>query len=133
MPTLVYGDPAQLIHAQKYVARYRVQAGIVDEQLLARNMALAHGGRQPLHPRAVMLAIGGIPIPVIRVTRAIFFPKKAQGHARALQLPVDFRPVRFHERIGLRARHLVEKLPFKSILIDPYFRYLTKAFVRGIA
>jgi hypothetical protein len=65
-----------------------------------------------------MLAISGIPIPVIRMTRAIFFPMKPQRHARAFQLPVDIPLVRHNERMALGAHYLAEELPFKSTLIQ---------------
>jgi len=75
------------------VCHLHAHAGIVDKHLLTRDMALAHGGRQTLHPSAVVLTIGGIGISIAGMSRAIFLPKQKQGDAGPFQLLVDLSPV----------------------------------------
>ena len=69
-------------------------SGIVDEHLLAGDMALAHDRRQPTAPGAVELAETAETI-AIRLGRPVFLPKQPLGHARTLEFAVNDRPVRF--------------------------------------
>ena len=76
---------------------------VIDEQPLARRVALAHHRRQLAFPPRVKLAEPGVAI-ALRVTRAIFLPQQRQRHALAAQLAVDIRPVRLGRTVRDIAR-----------------------------
>jgi hypothetical protein len=66
---------------------------IVDEQLVAGRMRLAHRHRQAAFPGAVKLAEPRIAIPV-GLTRDVFLPQDRQRYVLTLELAVHRRPVR---------------------------------------
>ena len=68
-------------------------AGIIDEQLLARRVALAHRHRQPPFPAAIKLAKARVAI-AVRLARDVFLPHDRQRDVLALQRAMHFRPVR---------------------------------------
>jgi len=67
-------------------------AGIIDEQLLARRMALAHRHRQPVLEGLIEFAETRVAI-TARMSRDILLPHDRQRHVLALQRAVDIRPV----------------------------------------
>jgi hypothetical protein len=73
--------------------RHRV-AGIIDEQLVAADMALPHRDRDPLRPGAVQLAKPRIAISV-GVLLDVLVPQDLQRDVLALQFAVDGCPVGF--------------------------------------
>src|ERR1700716_3566401 len=68
-------------------------AGIIDEQLVAGRMRLAHRHRQAAFPAAVELAEPRIAIPA-GLARDVFLPQDRQRYVLALELAVHRRPVR---------------------------------------
>jgi len=88
--------------------RHRVP-GVVDEQLLAARMALAHHQRQPTFPAAEQVAPAAVAIPV-RVCRVVLLPQHLQRHVLAFQLPRHHRPVGLGllAAAGFHARHAVK-------------------------
>ena len=72
--------------------RHRV-AGVIDKQLLAGGMVLAHRHRQIGRPAPVEIAEAAIAI-AVRVTLDIFVPQDLKRHMLALQLTMDMGPVR---------------------------------------
>ena len=68
------------------------RAGIVDEQLLAGDMGLPHGRRQPPLPGAKQLAEPAVAV-ALGVGGAMLLPHELQRYARPLQLAMDRRPV----------------------------------------
>jgi hypothetical protein len=70
-------------------------AGVVDEQLVAAQVGLAHGDRQPRLPAAVEVAEPAVAI-AVRVGVDVLVPQDLQGDVLALQLAVQRRPVGLH-------------------------------------
>src|SRR5262249_58234879 len=68
-------------------------ASVIDEQLLAGRVALAHRHRQPPFPAAIKLAKARVAI-TVRLARDVFFPDDRQGDVLALQRAMHFRPIR---------------------------------------
>ena len=66
--------------------------GIVDEQLVAGDMGLAHGGRHPPAPVGVEVAEPAVAVSV-GMPPAILLPEQHQGDAGAAQLGMDLGPV----------------------------------------
>ncbi|MNQ75957.1 hypothetical protein D3C85_907730 [compost metagenome] len=66
--------------------------GVVDEQLLAGAVLLAHHHIQPSLPGAVVVAEPAVLI-ALRVRQSVLLPEQRQGHARTAQLGLDRRPV----------------------------------------
>ena len=67
-------------------------AGIIDEQLVAADMGLAHRDRDPAFPASVELAETGVAV-ALRVVLDVFVPEDRQRDVLALELPMDGRPV----------------------------------------
>ena len=88
--------------------RYRV-AGVVDEQLLARRVGLAHRHRQLANPAPVVLAKAAVQV-VVRVALLVFLPQQIERHALAAQLSVQVRP--FGQRTA-RARLRRRRVQFR--------------------
>ena len=88
--------------------RHRV-ASVINEQLLAARMALAHHQRQPTFPAAEQVAPAAVAIPV-RVCRVVLLPQHLQRHVLAFQLPRHHRPVGLGllAAAGFHARHAVK-------------------------
>ena len=82
------GEPVD--HHRHAVAR------IVDEQLVAGRVRLAHRHRQPAFPATVELAEARIAIPA-GLARDVLLPHNRQRHVLALELAMYRRPVRLGE------------------------------------
>ena len=67
-------------------------AGVIDEQLVAAEMGLAHRHRQLARPGPVELAEPGVAI-AVRVLLDVLVPQDRQRDVLALQLAVDARPI----------------------------------------
>lgn len=95
------------------VDRHRA-AGVINEQLLAGKMPLAHRALQAPLPAPVDLAKGAAPVGGGAVRLCVLLPQQLQHHvAVALELLVDPRAVRCHERPGLRRRRRPEHPPLQ--------------------
>jgi hypothetical protein len=68
-------------------------AGIIDEQLLAAHMALAHGDGELRLEILIQLTVPRIPI-ALRVTRDVLLPENHQRDMLALQLLMNGCPIR---------------------------------------
>jgi hypothetical protein len=71
--------------------RHRI-AGIVDEQLVAAHVGLAHRDRELAFPDAVQLAEAGVAV-TLRIARDVLVPEDRQRDMLALELAMDVRPV----------------------------------------
>src|SRR5579864_1675321 len=67
-------------------------AGVVDEQLVAADVALAHRHRQPAFEIAVELTEAAVAI-TVRMLLDVLFPQDRQRHMLALELAMQLRPV----------------------------------------
>ncbi len=77
-------------------------AGVVDEQLLAGDMGLAHRRADAAPPRDVEVAEPAVAV-AVRMLGAVFLPEQQQRHAAATQLGMNVVPVRHRPR---RRRHV---------------------------
>jgi hypothetical protein len=68
-------------------------AGIVDEQLLAGRVALAHDHVQRAHPLAIKVGELAVLIATLGVLLLVLLPQQRQRHAFALHLLVDVGPI----------------------------------------
>src|SRR5215831_19126775 len=75
-------------------------AGPVDEKLVARQMRLAHRGRETSLPFAVKLTVAAIPV-AVGDFGTILLPQDHQRHVSSLQFLVHLRPVRQRSRWSL--------------------------------
>ncbi len=81
--------------------------GVVDKQLLARLMHLAHGALEALRPRAVLDAKTRVLVG-LRVTAGVLLPQQHQGHAGAFELLVNDREIGGELIAGARHRRAVQ-------------------------
>ena len=98
-------------------------AGVVDEQLLAGPVHLAHRALQLLGEAAVVLAELGVTVGLLPgMIGAVFLPQQHQRHALAAQLLVQApvvrlhmvaRPLRRHQQAPLQHRiiHVPDLIP----------------------
>ena len=71
--------------------RHRV-TGVIDEQLVAAHMGLAHGDRELAFPGSVQLAETRVAV-AFRIARDVLVPEDRQRDMLALELAMDARPV----------------------------------------
>ena len=71
--------------------RHRV-AGVIDEQLVAAHMGLAHRDRELAFPDAVQLAEARVAV-AVRIARDVLVPQDRQRDVLALEFAMDARPV----------------------------------------
>jgi hypothetical protein len=71
--------------------RHRV-AGVIDEQLVAVHVRLAHRDRELALPDSVKLAEAGVAI-ALRIARDVLVPEDRQSDVLALELAMNARPV----------------------------------------
>src|SRR5205823_1173915 len=67
-------------------------AGVIDEQLVATHMDLAHRDRELVFPASEELAEAGVAV-ALRIARDVLVPEDRQRDVLALQLPMDARPI----------------------------------------
>jgi transposase-like protein len=68
---------------------HRAHAGEIDEELLAGAVLLAHDDIELAPPVSVQIAETGVAIALLAMLLVVLLPEQLQGHAAALQLPVD--------------------------------------------
>jgi hypothetical protein len=71
--------------------RHRV-AGVVDEQLVATHVGLAHRDRELAFPASVQLAEARVAV-ALRIARDVLIPENRQSDVLALEFAMDARPV----------------------------------------
>jgi hypothetical protein len=71
--------------------RHRV-ARVIDEQLVAAHVGLAHRDRELAFPDSVQLAEAGVAV-ALRIARDVLVPEDRQRDVLALELAMDARPV----------------------------------------
>jgi hypothetical protein len=72
--------------------RHRV-ASVIDEQLVATHVGLAHRDRELAFPDSVQLAEAGVAV-ALRIARDVLVPQDRQCDVLAFELAMDSRPVR---------------------------------------
>ena len=95
------------------------------------NMVLAHQRCQPPGPAPMQIAKAAVAI-AVRMNGAVFLPQQGQRYARALELPVDRRPIRLRldkpvgatdrmkqQRFQCGVRHLRSKRPSERGPFNP--------------
>jgi len=99
-------------------------AGVIDEQLFAAGMGLAHRDRELALPRPIEIAEAGIAVSV-GVLLDVLVPQDRKCDVLALEFPVDHRPVRLdlaamallspgvlvQPRFKIRVRHIIGQRP----------------------
>ena len=89
--------------AGEAVDHVRPGAGVIDEQLVAGDMGLAHGRGEPAAPIPVEIAEPAVAV-TVAMNGAVFLPQERQGHAGPLQLAMQQRPVGKRPAIGRKHR-----------------------------
>ena len=89
--------------AGEAVDHVRPGAGVIDEQLVASDMGLAHGRGEPAAPIPVEIAEPAVAV-TVAMNGAVFLPQERQGHAGPLQLAMQQRPVGKRPAIGRKHR-----------------------------
>jgi len=99
----------------------RPVAGVIDEQLLAAGMGLAHRDRQLAFKGPVEIAEAGIAVPV-GMLLDVFVPQDRERDVLALELAMDRRPV----RLDLTATALLRP----GVLVQPCFEIRVRDAIR---
>ena len=89
--------------AGEAVDHVRPGAGVIDEQLVAGDMGLAHGRGEPAAPIPVEIAEPAVAV-TVAMNGAVFLPQERQGHAGPLQLAMQQQPVGKRPAIGRKHR-----------------------------
>ena len=89
--------------AGEAVDHVRPGAGVIDEQLVAGDMGLAHGRGEPAAPIPVEIAEPAVAV-TVAMNGAVLLPQERQGHAGPLQLAMQQRPVGKRPAIGRKHR-----------------------------
>jgi len=92
-------------------------SGVVDEQLLAGDMHLAHRQAQRADPGAVEIAEAAVAI-ACGEGALILLPEQPQGHALAFEFLVDVGPVGQRALVGGDHHGWREQQPFQPGLIE---------------
>ena len=91
-------------------------AGEVDEHLLAGDMGLAHGRRQPARPGAVAFAEPAVAV-ALGLPSAVLLPQQGEGDAWPAQLQVEHCPVGLGpDRAALGRRR--EQQPLQGRIVE---------------
>ena len=90
--------------------------GVVDEQLLASAMLLAHHQVEFPGPGPILVAEPAVLEP-LRVQRLVFLPQQRQRHVLASQLPVHLAPHRQRARRAARRRRRIQP-PFQTGVVE---------------
>jgi hypothetical protein len=102
----------RLGHAGRRIDDIQRVTGVVDEHLLAGDMPLTHGRRDPPLPLVEVLAEPGVAEPV-RVIGAVLLPEQRPGHALAAQIGVHIGPVGLDPRLRPRDGRSGKQPPFE--------------------
>ncbi|OSN44037.1 hypothetical protein BV346_05405 [Pseudomonas syringae pv. actinidiae] len=90
----------------------RCLPGVIDEQLFASTMLLAHDHVDLGGPKAVMLAEPAV-LEALRVSESIFLPEQGQSDAGTAQLGMDMSPVRHRTLITGHIGRRRKKMPLQ--------------------
>ena len=94
-------------------------AGVIDEQLLAGNMGLAHGGIELALPGPVEVAEAAVAV-ALAMDRAVFLPQERKRHAGSLEFQVQDRPVRRRPAVPRVRYRWWEKPPFQILVAQAH-------------